>query len=96
MSEPAAILPPLPDTPDNILSAADELRSAAAAKANLIRDALSSDDVKAAADRLAGEASVRWREVSDNASVFIRENPGKAVLAALGIGFAIGVLFRRD
>jgi ElaB/YqjD/DUF883 family membrane-anchored ribosome-binding protein len=42
------------------------------------------------------ETMQRWREVSDNAAAFIKENPAKAALAALGIGFAIGLLFRRD
>jgi ElaB/YqjD/DUF883 family membrane-anchored ribosome-binding protein len=81
---------------DNILDAAAELRAAASARAQQFRDALQSDDAKAAADRLARETMQRWREVSDNAAAFIKENPAKAALAALGIGFAIGLLFRRD
>ena len=86
----------LPAPADNILSATDELRAAAAAKAQQFRDALKSDDVKAATDKVLRETTERWREVSDNAAAFIKENPGKAALAALGIGFAIGLLFRRD
>ena len=81
---------------DNILSATDELRAAAAAKAREIRDAFKSDDVKAATDKVVRETTERWREVSDNAAAFIKESPGKAALAALGIGFALGLLFRRD
>jgi ElaB/YqjD/DUF883 family membrane-anchored ribosome-binding protein len=95
MSEPATILPSaLPA--DNILSASEELRAAAAAKARQLQDVLKSDDVKAAADRAVREAVNRWREVSDNAAAFVREHPGQAAVAALGIGFAIGLLFRRD
>ena len=86
----------LPGPADNILSATDELRAAAASKAQQFRDVLTSDDVKAAADKVFRETTERWREVSDNAAGFIKENPGKAALAALGIGFAIGLLFRRD
>ncbi len=86
----------LPAPADNILSATDELRAAAAAKAQQFRDAFKSDDVKAATDKVVRETTERWREVSDNAAAFIKENPGKAALAALGIGFAIGLLFRRD
>lgn len=82
--------------PGNIRDAAEELRAAATATAQQFRDALQSDDVKAAADRIARETALRWREVSDNAAAFIKEYPGKAALAALGIGFAIGLLFRRD
>ena len=82
--------------PGNIRDAAEELRAAATATAQQFRDALQSEDVKAAADRIARETTLRWREVSDNAAAFIKEYPGKAALAALGIGFAIGLLFRRD
>lgn len=81
---------------DNILSATDELRAAAAAKAREIREAFKSEDVKAATDKVVRETTERWREVSDNAAAFIKESPGKAALAALGIGFALGLLFRRD
>ena len=81
---------------DNILSATDELRAAAAAKAREIRDAFKAEDVKAATDKVVRETTERWREVSDNAAAFIKESPGKAALAALGIGFALGLLFRRD
>ena len=95
MSEPATFLPSaLPA--DNILSASEELRAAAADKARQLQDVLKSDDVKAAADRAIREAVNRWREVSDNAAAFVREHPGQAAVAALGIGFAIGLLFRRD
>jgi ElaB/YqjD/DUF883 family membrane-anchored ribosome-binding protein len=96
MSTTAAALATTEKHADNILPASEQLRTAAEATAGQLRDVLKSDDVKAAADRLAKEASQRWREVTDNAAVFIRENPGKAALAALGIGFAIGLLFRRD
>jgi len=85
-----------PEPADNILSATDELRAAAAAKVREIRDAFKSEDIKAATDKVVREAAERWREISDNAAAIIRESPGKAALAALGIGFAIGLLFRRD
>ena len=95
MSNTATAMP-ASDTPaDNILHAAEELRAAAAGKAAQIREALKSDDIKAATDRVVKETSQRLREVTDNAAVFIRENPGKAALAALGVGFAIGILFRK-
>ena len=83
-------------SPDNILSVTDELRAAAAAKAQEIRDAFRSEDIKATTDKVVRETTERWREVSDNAAAFIKESPGKAALAALGIDFALGLLFRRD
>ena len=96
MSEPATDLHSSSHPADNILSAAEELRAAAAAKARQLQDVLRSDDVKVAAERAMKEAATRWKEISNNAATFIREHPGQAAVAALGIGFAIGVLFRRD
>lgn len=80
----------------NLLSAADELRAALEAKTQQFKEALKTEDLHALKDRVMRQASTRWREVSDNAAVFIKDNPGKAAVAALGIGFAIGLLFRRD
>ncbi len=36
-----------------------------------------------------------WDEVTEKASDWVRQNPGKSVAIALGVGFAIGLLFRR-
>jgi ElaB/YqjD/DUF883 family membrane-anchored ribosome-binding protein len=96
MSDEATLVPSAASPADNILSAAEELRAAAAAKAQQLKEALKTEDIKVMTDRVVRETTARWREVSDNAAVFIRDHPGKAALAALGIGFAIGLLFRRD
>ena len=36
-----------------------------------------------------------WDEATEKASDWVRQNPGKSVAIALGVGFAIGLLFRR-
>ena len=36
-----------------------------------------------------------WDEVTEKASDWVCQNPGKSVAIALGVGFAIGLLFRR-
>ena len=36
-----------------------------------------------------------WDEVTEKASDWVRQNPGKSVAIALGVGFALGLLFRR-
>jgi ElaB/YqjD/DUF883 family membrane-anchored ribosome-binding protein len=43
-----------------------------------------------------GYAKVRSQagDVSDQVSAYVRENPGKSVLIAAGIGFLLGLLFR--
>ena len=33
-------------------------------------------------------------DVSDQVSTYVRENPGKSVLIAAGVGFLLGLLFR--
>jgi ElaB/YqjD/DUF883 family membrane-anchored ribosome-binding protein len=81
---------------DDLSAAALELRTAAESKVKEFAEALKSEDLQTIADRAVQEASTRWREVSDQVAAFIRESPGKAVLAALGIGFALGAMFRRD
>ena len=36
-----------------------------------------------------------WNEVTDKVTDYVRENPGKSIAIALGVGFALGLLFRR-
>jgi ElaB/YqjD/DUF883 family membrane-anchored ribosome-binding protein len=33
-------------------------------------------------------------QVSDNVNEYVRENPGKSILIAAGVGFVIGLLVR--
>jgi ElaB/YqjD/DUF883 family membrane-anchored ribosome-binding protein len=80
----------------DLSATANELRAAAEAKVQQFAEALKKEDLKALTNRAVNEAAVRWKELSDNAAVFVRESPGRAALAALGIGIAIGLLFRRD
>ena len=82
---------------DDLRSAAGDLRSAAGVMA---------DDLKSAAGAMAGEyrekaeqvwedARERVRTLQDDGEQYIRENPTKAVFTALGIGFVLGLIFRR-
>ena len=36
-----------------------------------------------------------WEEVTDKATDYVRQNPGKSLAIALGVGFALGLLLRR-
>jgi len=36
-----------------------------------------------------------WDDVMSNVTSYVKDNPGKAVGIALGVGFALGVLLRR-
>jgi ElaB/YqjD/DUF883 family membrane-anchored ribosome-binding protein len=36
-----------------------------------------------------------WNEVTDKVTDYVKENPGKSIAIALGVGFALGLLLRR-
>jgi len=36
-----------------------------------------------------------WNEVTDKVTDYVKENPGKSIAIALGVGFALGFLLRR-
>jgi ElaB/YqjD/DUF883 family membrane-anchored ribosome-binding protein len=41
------------------------------------------------------EAKQRVRTLREDGEDYVRENPMKAVMTALGIGFVLGLIFRR-
>jgi ElaB/YqjD/DUF883 family membrane-anchored ribosome-binding protein len=64
------------------------------------------EDLRSAADAIAGEyrgkAEQAWDDVrarvrtfQEDADHYVRENPTKAVFTALGVGFVLGLIFRR-
>ena len=64
------------------------------------------EDLRAAATDIAGEyrgkAEQAWGDAQDRVRTFqedgeqyVRDNPTKAVFTALGIGFLLGIIFRR-
>jgi ElaB/YqjD/DUF883 family membrane-anchored ribosome-binding protein len=64
------------------------------------------EDLKTAATSMAGDyrdkatqawddAKVRVRTLQEDGEDYVRENPMKAVATALGIGFVLGLIFRR-
>ena len=42
-----------------------------------------------------GDAQDRARTFQEDGEQYVRENPTKAVFTALGIGFVLGLIFRR-
>jgi ElaB/YqjD/DUF883 family membrane-anchored ribosome-binding protein len=65
---------------------AEDLRSAAGVKAGEYRDK---------AEQVWGDARDRARTLQEDGEQYVRENPTKAVFTALGIGFVLGLIFRR-
>jgi ElaB/YqjD/DUF883 family membrane-anchored ribosome-binding protein len=70
----------------NARKAADDLKSAAGAMAQDYRDR---------AEQVWGDAKYKARSFQEDGEDYVRENPTKAVFTALGIGFILGLIFRR-
>jgi ElaB/YqjD/DUF883 family membrane-anchored ribosome-binding protein len=66
--------------------AAEDLRSAAGATA---------DEYPARGKELWDDAVHRVRSFQDESKQYVRANPTKAVFTALGVGFVLGLIFRR-
>ena len=66
--------------------AAEELRTAASEMAGQYRGK---------AEQAWEDATVRARTLQEDGEQYVRENPTKAVFSALGIGFVLGMIFRR-
>ena len=66
--------------------AAENLRDAATDVAN---------EYRGKAEQAWDDATSRARTLQDDGEQFVRDNPTKAVFTALGIGFVLGLIFRR-
>jgi ElaB/YqjD/DUF883 family membrane-anchored ribosome-binding protein len=93
---------------EHLKAAADDFKTAASAKADEIRKAAEkkADELKAAAETRArefqGAAETAWSDARSKAKfwqsegeAYIRENPTKAILMALGAGFVLGLFLRK-
>ena len=70
----------------HIHKAAEDLRSAAGAMA---------EEYRARGKEVWDDALHRVRSFQDDSKQYVRENPTKAVVTALGVGFVLGLIFRR-
>lgn len=66
--------------------AAEDLKSAAGAMAS---------EYRGKAEEAWNDARYRVRTFQEDSEQYVRENPTKAVFSALGIGFILGMIFRR-
>ena len=92
------------DTQDKLQSskeharrAAEDLKSAAGAFAEEYRGKAEQawGEARGKAEQAWGDARDRARTFQDDAEQYVRENPTKAIFTALGIGFVLGLIFRR-
>ena len=70
----------------HVRKAAEDLRSAAGAMA---------DEYRERGKEVLDDALHRVRSFQGDSKQYVRKNPSKAVFTALGIGFVIGLIFRR-
>lgn len=76
----------------------DATREAAASGAGRMRERVSeaTENVKARAAALRQKLEdTEWEDVKTNVMGYVRDNPGKSLGIALGVGFALGLLMRR-
>ena len=76
----------LESTKTHARQAAEEFRTAATEIAGQYRGK---------AEQAWGDAQQRARTLQEDGEQYVRENPTKAVFSALGIGFILGLIFRR-
>ena len=81
----------------HVRKAAEDLKSAAGAVASEYRGKAEEawGDARGRAEAAWGDATDRARTFQQDAEQYVRENPTKAVVTALGIGFVLGMIFRR-
>ena len=105
---PAAAQDKFESSKTHVRKAAEDLKSAAGVMAGDLKSAagVMAGDLKSAAGTMAGEyrgkaeqvwgdARDRARTLQEDGEQYVRENPTKAVFTALGIGFVLGLIFRR-
>jgi ElaB/YqjD/DUF883 family membrane-anchored ribosome-binding protein len=82
---------------EHVAHAAEDLRAAAGAKAQELRSAAETKagEIRSRAEQTYGEYRAKYRTLREDGEQYVRDNPTKAVLTALGIGFVAGLLFRR-
>ena len=76
----------LESSQEHVRAAAAEVRDAAAEAAREIKDR---------ANAFAGEWKEKVGDVQKDVEQYVRENPTKSVLAAIGVGFVIGLICRK-
>jgi ElaB/YqjD/DUF883 family membrane-anchored ribosome-binding protein len=81
----------------HVRKAAEDLKSAAGVMAGDLKSAAGAmaDEYRGKAEQAWDDARERARTLQEDGEQYVRENPTKAVFTALGIGFVLGLIFRR-
>jgi len=87
----------LQSSKEHARKAAEDLKSAAGAFAEEYcgKAEHAWGEARGKAEQAWGDARQRVRTLQEDAEQYVRENPTKAIFTALGIGFVLGLIFRR-
>ena len=94
---PAAAQNKFESSKTHVRKAAEDLKSAAGVMAEDLKSAAGAmaGEYRDKAEQVWGDARERARTLQEDGEQYVRENPTKAVFTALGIGFVLGLIFRR-
>ena len=94
---PAAAQSKFESSKTHVRKAADDLKSAAGVMAGDLKSAAGAmaDEYRGKAEQVWEDARERARTFQEDGEQYVRENQTKAVFTALGIGFVLGLIFRR-
>ena len=81
----------------HVRKAAEEFGSAAGEMVGDLKSAAGAmaEEYRGKAEQAWDDARERARTLQEDGEQYVRENPTKAVFTALGIGFVLGLIFRR-
>jgi len=87
----------LNDGKQHATQAVHDLRAAAEAKAAELRATAEAKtaELRGKAEQAYSDARTRAQSLRGESEQWIRENPTRAVLTAMGVGFIIGLMFRK-
>jgi len=87
----------LQSSKEHARKAAEDLKSAAGSFAEEYRGKAEQacGEAHGKAEHAWGHATNRARPFQEDAEQYVRENPTRAICTALGIGFVLGLVFRR-
>ena len=96
-SAPAAAQNKFESSKTHVRQAAEDFKSAAGVVAEEWKSAAGAkaDEYRGKAEQAWDDARERARTLQEDGEQYVRENPTKAVFTALGIGFVLGLIFRR-
>jgi ElaB/YqjD/DUF883 family membrane-anchored ribosome-binding protein len=87
----------LNDGKTHATQAVNDLRAAAEAKAAELRATAEGkvNEIRGKAEAAYPDARTRAQSLRGESEHWIRENPTRAVLTAMGVGFVVGLMFRK-